>query len=165
MGKKRSIMWHRKGPAPWRIFGPRRRDFERQEQDCGPRELPRGPEHFAARGKIRAPEEAASGTTEVTPPEFEHCHLQSSIARALSQATRPLPVSWEGISGRMTDSSTNNHAGYQGDWPIRTYEGQHPPARSVPGRSGREAEIVNCMLASGTVIVGGTLRHSILFPS
>jgi glucose-1-phosphate adenylyltransferase len=54
---------------------------------------------------------------------------------------------------------------YQRDWPIRTYEGQHPPARSVPGRSGREAEIVNCMLASGTLIVGGTLRHSILFPN
>jgi glucose-1-phosphate adenylyltransferase len=28
---------------------------------------------------------------------------------------------------------------YQGDWPIRTYEGLHPPARSVPGKSGREA--------------------------
>jgi glucose-1-phosphate adenylyltransferase len=54
---------------------------------------------------------------------------------------------------------------YQKDWPIRTYEGQHPPARSVPGRSGREAEIVNCMLASGTLIVGGTLRHTILFPN
>jgi glucose-1-phosphate adenylyltransferase len=54
---------------------------------------------------------------------------------------------------------------YQGDWPIRTYEGQHPPARSVPGRSGREAEIVNCMLASGTLIIGGTVRHTILFPS
>jgi glucose-1-phosphate adenylyltransferase len=54
---------------------------------------------------------------------------------------------------------------YQGDWPIRTYEGQHPPARSVPGRSGREADIVNCMLASGTLIVGGTLRHVILFPN
>ena len=54
---------------------------------------------------------------------------------------------------------------YQVEWPIRTYEGQHPPARSVPGRSGREAEIVNCMLASGTLIVGGTLRHAILFPS
>ena len=52
---------------------------------------------------------------------------------------------------------------YQGDWPIRTYEGQHPPARSVPGKSGREADIVNCMLASGTLIVGGTLRHTILF--
>ena len=54
---------------------------------------------------------------------------------------------------------------YQGDWSIRTYEGQHPPARSVPGKSGREAEIVNCMLASGTLIVGGTLRHTILFPN
>jgi glucose-1-phosphate adenylyltransferase len=29
----------------------------------------------------------------------------------------------------------------------------------------REAEIVNCMLASGTLIVGGTLRHVILFPN
>jgi glucose-1-phosphate adenylyltransferase len=54
---------------------------------------------------------------------------------------------------------------YQGDWPIRTYEGQHPPARSVHGKSGSEAEIVNCMLASGTVIVGATLRHAILFPN
>lgn len=54
---------------------------------------------------------------------------------------------------------------YQRDWPIRTYEGQHPPARSVPGRSGREAEIVNCMLASGTVVIGGAVRHSILFPN
>ena len=54
---------------------------------------------------------------------------------------------------------------YQGDWPIRTYEGQHPPARTVPGRSGREAEIVNCMLAAGTVISGGSVHHSILFPN
>ena len=54
---------------------------------------------------------------------------------------------------------------YQGDWPIRTYEGQHPPARSVHGKSGSEAEIVNCMLASGTVIVGAALRHVILFPN
>ncbi len=52
---------------------------------------------------------------------------------------------------------------YQGDWPIRTYEGQHPPARTVSGPSGKEAEIVNCMLASGTVIAGGVVRHSILF--
>ena len=54
---------------------------------------------------------------------------------------------------------------YQEDWPIRTAEGQHPPARSVPGRSGREAEIVNCMLASGTLVIGGTVRHAILFPN
>jgi len=54
---------------------------------------------------------------------------------------------------------------YQDDWSIRTYEGQHPPARSVPGRSGREAEIANCMLAGGTLIIGGAVRHSILFPN
>jgi len=54
---------------------------------------------------------------------------------------------------------------YQNDWAIRTYEGQHPPARSVPGRSGREAEIVNCMMAGGTVIIGASVRHSILFPN
>ncbi|MES1256348.1 MAG: glucose-1-phosphate adenylyltransferase, partial [Acidobacteriota bacterium] len=29
----------------------------------------------------------------------------------------------------------------------------------------REAEIVNCMLASGSLIVGGTVRHAILFPN
>jgi glucose-1-phosphate adenylyltransferase len=54
---------------------------------------------------------------------------------------------------------------YQGDWHIRTYEGQYPPARSVHGRSGCEAEIVNCMLASGTLVIGGAVRHSILFPN
>ena len=54
---------------------------------------------------------------------------------------------------------------YQGDWAIRTYEGQHPPARSVPGPSGREAEIVNCMLAAGTLVIGSAARHSVLFPS
>ena len=54
---------------------------------------------------------------------------------------------------------------YQDDWPIRTYEGQHPPARTVAGKSGREAVIINCMLAAGTVISGGSVRHSILFPN
>jgi glucose-1-phosphate adenylyltransferase len=54
---------------------------------------------------------------------------------------------------------------YQGDWPIRSYEGQHPPARTVPGKSGREAVIVNCMLSSGTIVAGASVNHSILFPS
>jgi glucose-1-phosphate adenylyltransferase len=54
---------------------------------------------------------------------------------------------------------------YQGDWPIRSYEGQHPPARTIPGTSGKEALIVNSMLASGTVVSGGSVQHSILFPN
>lgn len=54
---------------------------------------------------------------------------------------------------------------YQNDWPIRTYEGQHPPARTVAGESGKEAVIVNCILASGIIISGGSVIHSILFPN
>lgn len=54
---------------------------------------------------------------------------------------------------------------YQNDWPIRTYVGQHPPARTVAGDSGREAVIVNCILASGIIISGGSVKQSILFPN
>jgi glucose-1-phosphate adenylyltransferase len=51
---------------------------------------------------------------------------------------------------------------YQEDWNIRTYQGQYPPARTVPGKSGTEGIFVNSMLAAGTLIVGGGVNHSIL---
>jgi glucose-1-phosphate adenylyltransferase len=51
---------------------------------------------------------------------------------------------------------------YQRDWGIRTYHGQNPPARLVPGAHGCEGALVNAILGSGTVIVGGIVRHSIL---
>jgi glucose-1-phosphate adenylyltransferase len=54
---------------------------------------------------------------------------------------------------------------YQVDWTIHTYQGQYPPARTVPGpRTGNEGVFVNSMLAAGTVISGGGVNHSILFP-
>lgn len=54
---------------------------------------------------------------------------------------------------------------YQADWTIHTYQGQYPPARTVPGPlSGNEGVFVNSMLAAGTVISGGGVNHSILFP-
>lgn len=53
---------------------------------------------------------------------------------------------------------------YQQDWPIRTYQAQHPPARTVPGKSCNEGVFVNSIVASGTVISGGGVNHSILFP-
>ncbi|MBK1723775.1 sugar phosphate nucleotidyltransferase [Thiocystis violacea] len=54
---------------------------------------------------------------------------------------------------------------YQDDWKIHTYQGQYPPARTVPGpMSGNEGVFVNSMLAAGTVISGGGVNHSILFP-
>ena len=53
---------------------------------------------------------------------------------------------------------------YQKDWNIRTYQAQTPPARTVPGESGTEGIFINSMLASGVIISGGSVHHSILFP-
>ncbi len=52
---------------------------------------------------------------------------------------------------------------YQHDWPIRTYQPQSPPARTIPGSSGTDDVFVNSILANGVVISGGNVRHSILF--
>ncbi len=52
---------------------------------------------------------------------------------------------------------------YQPDWPIRTYHGQHPPARVAPAPAGHHGELVNSLLSSGTVIAGASVRNSILF--
>ncbi len=51
---------------------------------------------------------------------------------------------------------------YQRDWSIRTYHGQNPPARMVAGVQGTEGLLANSILGAGTVIAGGTVRHSIL---
>lgn len=51
---------------------------------------------------------------------------------------------------------------YQRDWPVRTYAPQSPPARTVPGYDGHDGVIFNSSLAGGTMINGGTVRHSIL---
>jgi glucose-1-phosphate adenylyltransferase len=52
---------------------------------------------------------------------------------------------------------------YQGDWPIRSYQAQTPPARAVPGDSGTEGVFINSMLAGGTIISGANVDHSVLF--
>lgn len=53
---------------------------------------------------------------------------------------------------------------YQRDWPIRTYQHQVPPARTVPGRSDNEGVCVNSIVAGGSIIAGGGVNHSVLFP-
>jgi glucose-1-phosphate adenylyltransferase len=53
---------------------------------------------------------------------------------------------------------------YQDDWPIRTYQSQPPPARTVPGASGNEGISINSIIAGGVIIAGGSVQHSILFP-
>ena len=51
---------------------------------------------------------------------------------------------------------------YQRDWAIRTTEKQAPPARTVPGVSGRKSELENSILGAGVVIAGGAVKHSVL---
>ncbi|MGR8919551.1 MAG: sugar phosphate nucleotidyltransferase [Gammaproteobacteria bacterium] len=51
---------------------------------------------------------------------------------------------------------------YQSDWPIRTYQTQRPPARTVPGKSCNEGICVNSIVSGGTVIAGGGVNHSVL---
>lgn len=51
---------------------------------------------------------------------------------------------------------------YQKGWPIRTYNGQHPPARTVPGESGNEGIFINSIIANGTIIAGGNVQESVL---
>jgi len=53
---------------------------------------------------------------------------------------------------------------YQPDWHIRTYQQQTPPARTVPDQYGNEGIFINSILAGGTVIEGGSVQQSILFP-
>jgi len=52
---------------------------------------------------------------------------------------------------------------YQTDWPIRTYQQQSPPARTVPGKSNNEGIFINSIVAGGVIIAGGSVHHSILF--
>jgi glucose-1-phosphate adenylyltransferase len=52
---------------------------------------------------------------------------------------------------------------YQQDWPVRTYSGQHPPARTAAGSYGAEGISINSISSSGTVITGGSVQNSILF--
>ena len=53
---------------------------------------------------------------------------------------------------------------YQPDWPIRTHQIQGPPARTVPGLSGKQGIFINSMASAGVLITGGKVHHSILFP-
>ena len=51
---------------------------------------------------------------------------------------------------------------YQHDWAIRTYHSQSPPARMVPSENGVDGQLTNSILGSGTVILGGIVRNSVL---
>ena len=53
---------------------------------------------------------------------------------------------------------------YQENWPIRVYAAQSPPAKIVHGKSGSDGICSNSIIANGTIISGGSVYDSILFP-
>lgn len=51
---------------------------------------------------------------------------------------------------------------YQDSWPIRTFHGQHPPARVSPAGDSASCIVENSMLGSGCIVAGGSVVESIL---
>lgn len=54
---------------------------------------------------------------------------------------------------------------YDVDWPIWTLHDTFPPAKFAVDAEGRPGIAQDSMVASGSIIVGATVRHSILFPN
>lgn len=55
---------------------------------------------------------------------------------------------------------------YDRNWPIRTYEGQYPPAKTVfaDEEKGRAGKALDSIICSGVIISGGRVERSILSP-
>lgn len=56
---------------------------------------------------------------------------------------------------------------YDKDWPIRTYQEQFPPVKTVfsPKDKGQGGLVLNSLVSSGCIINGGRVEHSILSPN
>jgi len=57
---------------------------------------------------------------------------------------------------------------YDKEWPIRTYEGQFPPAKTVWGGEddqSRVGQAINSLISNGCIISGGLVKYSILSPA
>ncbi|CAH0536750.1 glucose-1-phosphate adenylyltransferase [Vibrio marisflavi] len=54
---------------------------------------------------------------------------------------------------------------YQSNWPIRTYEPQYPPARTVSSPTGNEGIFINSIISNGVVNSGGSVQSSVVSPN
>jgi len=52
---------------------------------------------------------------------------------------------------------------YDEDWPIWTYQLQHPPAKFILDEEGRRGMAINSMVSGGCIISGAVVRESLLF--
>ncbi len=54
---------------------------------------------------------------------------------------------------------------YDKDWPIRTFQPQAPPAKTVFRGAQRQGEVLDSLVSNGCIISGGRVEHSILSPN
>lgn len=54
---------------------------------------------------------------------------------------------------------------YDREWPIRTYQEQMPPSKTVHNEPGRRGIAVNSLISNGDIISGGMVERSILSPN
>ena len=52
---------------------------------------------------------------------------------------------------------------YDRDWPIWTYQVQHPPAKFVFDEEGRRGEAIDSLVAGGCIISGARVKRSVIF--
>jgi glucose-1-phosphate adenylyltransferase len=53
---------------------------------------------------------------------------------------------------------------YDAEWPIRTYQPQAPPAKTVFRGWERQGEVLDSLVSNGVIISGARVEHSILGP-
>lgn len=53
---------------------------------------------------------------------------------------------------------------YDQDWPIRTYQPQAPPAKTVFRGLERQGEVLDSLISNGCIVSGACVEHSILGP-
>ena len=52
---------------------------------------------------------------------------------------------------------------YNRDWPIWTYQTQHPPAKFVFDDDGRRGQAIDSLVSGGCIISGATVKRSVIF--
>ncbi|MBI3249462.1 MAG: glucose-1-phosphate adenylyltransferase [Deltaproteobacteria bacterium] len=53
---------------------------------------------------------------------------------------------------------------YDTEWPIRTYQPQAPPAKTVFHGGERQGEVLDSLIGNGCIVSGGRVVHSVLSP-
>ena len=54
---------------------------------------------------------------------------------------------------------------YDTDWPIRTYQYQYPPGKTVWYEGKRVGETLNSLICDGTIVSGGHVERSLIAPN